>query len=380
MRDSAPLTPPVLPDRPRRAARPLLAAGLGRRDAYLLTLPLAALSLLPSWLGGPPDAFLRVALPALLAVLAGAFVALLLGRWPLERVLMGLLTGLWLGLLGRVAFVLLAPGSAPIDALALCGTWIPVLLAAHVWMLGRAAGRVASQLALGAFVLVLLVCGALHPAFALNTVGNVVMQILLASLVALGGQRSGLLRLRREVREQRLGADLTGLGDSLTGLPDGRAARRWLRQASPRRLEGLAVAVITIDQFHHVEATHGEAFAGCLMAHVARALEGALGDDDTLSRLGPSELAALLRVPDDRAARAACERLRLRVASRPLDGVNVTVSMGIAVYGGEGDGLTLLAGAQDALDDVRDAGGNRARLGEARRTVVEDMTPELRSA
>ncbi|THF86778.1 GGDEF domain-containing protein [Deinococcus sp. KSM4-11] len=377
MRDPATLTPPVLPNRPHRAARPLLAGGLNRRDMYLLALPVAILSLLPSWLERPLDAFEHYALPALL--LLATFAALLADRWALERVLTGLLGGLWVGLLGRVAFVLLGSEDVALGALALCGPWIPVLLAAHVWMLGREAGRLASQLALGGLVLVVLVCGVLHPALATTTMGTVVMQVLLASLAALGGQRSGLLRLRREVRQQRLGSDLTGRGDSLTGLPDGRAARRWLRQATPRRLEGLAVAVIIIDHYPQIEATRGEAFAGCLLAHIARALEGALRDEDALTRLGPSEFAALLRVPDERAARAACERLRLRVASRPLDGVNVTVSVGVAVYGGEGDGLALLAGAQDALDDVRDAGGNRARLAGARRTIVEGMEPELRS-
>ncbi|GHF45045.1 diguanylate cyclase (GGDEF)-like protein [Deinococcus metalli] len=371
MRDSAALTPPLLPDRPRHGVRPLGAGELGRREVYLLTLPGAALALLPAWLDAPLDAFERVALPALLTVLAAAFVAVLLNRWPLNRVLQGLLLGLWAALLGRVAFVLIAPGHATMEALAACGPWIPVLLAAHVWMLGREAGRVASQLALGALVLALLVAGALHPALITSATGNVVLQVLLAAVVALGGQRSGLLRLRREAREQRLGANLTGLGDSLTGLPDGRATRRWLRQATPRRLEGLAVAVITVDQHRQLETTHGEAFATCVMAHVARALEGALRDEDALTRLGPTEFVALLRVSDDRAARAACERLRLRVASRPLEGVNVTVSVGVALHAGEGDGLALLASAQDALDDVRTEGGNRARLAGARRTLIE---------
>lgn len=362
MRDRVTLTPPILPDRPRTAGWPMLAGVMTRRELYLLGLPLGALALVPTWLDGQLDVFERAAIPAVWALMAGVFVALLLGRWPLERLLWVLLGGLWLWVLGRVGFILFDPHPASTGALAACGPWVPVLLSGHLWMLGRDAGRLASQAALGAFVLLLLTAGLLDPGLATSGHGNLLVQILLASLAALAGQRSGVARLRRELRVQRLGTDLTGLGDSLTGLLDGRATRRWLRQASARQLEGLAVAVIEVDQHRQLEATRGEAFAGCVMAHVARVLEGALRDGDALARLGPSEFAALVRVPDERAARAACERLRLRVASRPLDGVNVSVSVGVAVYGGEHDGLALLAGAQDALDDLRAGGGNRAKL------------------
>lgn len=377
MRDRVTLTPPLLPDQPRIVGWPMLAGVMSRRELYLLGLPLGALSLMPTWLDGSLDVFERVAIPAVWVLMIGVFVALLLGRWPLERLLWVLLGGLWLWVLGRVGFVLFDPQQAPAGALAACGPWVPVLLTGHLWMLGRDAGRLASQIALGALVLLLLTAGLRDPGLTTSHTGNLLVQMLLASLAALAGQRSGVARLRRELRVQRLGTDLTGLGDSLTGLLDGRATRRWLRQASPRQLEGLAVAVIEVDQHRQLEATRGEAFAGCLMAHVARVLEGALRDADTLTRLGPSEFAALVRVPDERAARATCERLRLRVASRPLDGVNVSVSVGVAVYSSEQDGLALLAGAQDALDDLRAGSGNRAKLAVQRPGLPTDVPADV---
>lgn len=349
----AALIPEVLPERPGRASRPLLGRSLSRREVYLLALPVLLLALLTGWLGRVPDAFDRLGLPALVALLGGVWLALLLSGWRLEHVLKVLLGGVWLYLLGRLGFVLHSfPAAEQPGALSAAALWVPVLLVAHIWMLGDRTGRRASQLALAALLVITVGAATLHPALLGAPVGTLLVQTLLAGVAALIGQRSALSRVRQEVRRQRLGEHLTGRGDSLTGLPDAQPLREWLQGASPRRLGGLAVAALRVERPGMV-GTHDAGFAGCLTAHVGRVLEGAMRDDDVLGRLGGNEFVVLLRVPDERAARAACERLRLRVASRPLDGVNSALSVGLAFYRDQEDGLALLREAQAALEQRR---------------------------
>lgn len=348
-RPAAALIPEALPEVPSRVARPLPHRGLSRREVYLLALPVLGLALVPGQLGGAPDAFDRLALPLLEGLLGAVFLALWLSRWPLEGVLSALLGGVWLYLLGRVGFVLFTlPEAAQLGALSSAALWMPALLVAHIWMLGNRAGRRASQLALGALLALVGAAALRHPALLGAPVATLMMQTLLAGLVGLIGQRSALLRVSQEVRRHRLGEHLTGRGDSLTGLPDAQLLQAWLRRAPPRRLSGLAVAALRVEQ--PGSGPHDPMFAGCLTAHVGRVLEGALHDQDMLGRVGGTDFLVLLRVPDERAARAACERLRLRVAARPLEGVNSSLSVGLAFYRSQADGLALLREAQEALE------------------------------
>lgn len=349
---TAALIPEALPERRSRLTRPLPGRPVNRRELYLVGLPLTALALVCGWLGGHADAYDRLAVPVVAGLLLGVFLALLLTRWCLERVLAVLLGGMWVYLLGRIAFALFAvSGTSQLAALGVGALWIPVLLTLHIWMLGDRAGRQLSQLALGALLLLLVTAAVAQPALLGAPASVLLAQIPLAGLVGLIGQRSALQRLRQEVRQQRLGEGLTGHGDSLTGLPDDRRVRDWLRRAPPRRLTGLAVAVLRIDQpAAQLGGAHDPAFAGCLTAHVGRVLEGALRDQDVLGRVGDAEFVVLLRVRDERAARVACERLRLRVAARPLDGVNSSLSVGLAVYHAQSGGLALLDEARASLD------------------------------
>ncbi|MFD1732146.1 GGDEF domain-containing protein [Deinococcus malanensis] len=132
-------------------------------------------------------------------------------------------------------------------------------------------------------------------------------------------------------RQTRRGAwtDLeSGPRDPLTGLPDRSTVERCLRQLAARP-GGVSVAVVRIDHAQRLEAERGEAFMERLTAHVARTLVECLRDDDLVGRLSGRQFILLLRVPDARAGRAACERLRLRVASRPIEGVNPSISVGL---------------------------------------------------
>lgn len=361
MREPPVLTPGLLPDLPGRTSRPVLGRALGRRAAHRLILTLAALALLPGLLGGALNPYDRLALPGLLAALLLGVLGLSVPRFPAQPPLLLAVVGGWLYLLGHLSFLLAGPGatSAVLAPLAL---WVPVLLASHLWLLGHTGGRRASRAALFGLLAVLMAAAAQRPELLTSGAGTLMAQMLLAGLVVLAGQRAGLHQMREEARAARLGHGSGEARDPLTGLSGPGAVAGWLRAAPPRRLVGLAVAVIEVDHLNEARELQGEAFAGRLSAHVARVLEGGVRDEDLLGVLGDGAFAALLRVPDERTARVACERLRLRVASRPLEGVNLTVSVGIAYHTPDQDGPALLAAAREALNQSRRQGVNRVHL------------------
>ncbi|GAA5448173.1 GGDEF domain-containing protein [Deinococcus depolymerans] len=327
----------------------------------LLLVLLAALLLRMASL--PMNEFERVALPGLAGVVALVVAALHSRRVPVRTLHLTTLLGCWVYLLSHLWFVLFrVPEPLQLATLAGVGPWVPVLLAAHLWMLGRQGSLPLNVVGLGASAALLSVFVA-GPAGALaSPVTGALTQMLLASLVLLGGQHSAVVRTLGLMRRDLLGDGLPDGRDALTGLPDRFSVQDALAREFRRRPEGLGVAVIELDQLPALQAQRGQGFTERLIAHVARVTLGALRDEDLLGRLNPDQLVVVLRAPDARAARAACERLRVRVASRPLEGVNPTVSIGLAFQDLHGDATELLRDAQDTLRGLED-GRNRVVVG-----------------
>lgn len=315
----------------------------------------------------PMSDFDRVALPALAGLIAVVVAALHSSRVSIWTLHLILLLGSWTYLLAHLWFVLFRlPEPLQLGALVWVGPWVPVLLAAHLWTLGRQGSLPLNVVGLGA-------SGALLLAFVLGPAGSVtspaagaVSQMLLASLLLLAGQHSAVMRTLGLMRRDLLGEGLPDGRDALTGLPDRWSIENALSRQFRRRPEGLGVAVIELDHMVALSTERGQGFTERLMAHVARVTLGALRHEDLLGRLNPDQLVVVLRAPDARAARAACERLRVRVASRPLEGVNPTVSIGLAFHGPfeHDSAASLLQAAQDALQAGKE-GHNRVLLGGA---------------
>lgn len=341
--------------------------GADRRAIYQRALPLALLgTLLPLALVWPATSAFRVTALGMAALLVVMLALSLLPRCPLWVLDALLLLGGWSLVLGELAFTLFTPETARAPtALGHVLPWFLLLLLAPTWLLGERRGRVLSRSALG-LTLGLTAVYAAAPLLPWGTpwgaassgLLGLLAQLLLAGGITVMGQEAAAWRARDLARRGAWAGLSDDERDPLTGLPQRKALQRLLTAHLRRQGEGLTVAVLSLDTLEDIEAERGVAFAEALRAHLARILSAAVREGDVVGCLERGHFAVLMRVPDARAARVACERLRLRAASRPLGGVLANVSVGVAVWNGHTGGRALLADAQEALSHAQTRGGN----------------------
>jgi diguanylate cyclase (GGDEF)-like protein/PAS domain S-box-containing protein len=166
--------------------------------------------------------------------------------------------------------------------------------------------------------------------------------------------------------------------DALTGLPNRVLLEDRLQQAIARcERDGSSVAVlfIDVDRLKVINDTRGHAVGDLLLCIVAARLERAIRPTDALARLGGDEFVIVTEgFPEERNPRHLVERITA-VLSDPvqLDGIEieVTVSIGVAVSGPDGDPSTLLRDADAAMYQAKERGRNQH--------VVFDETLRLRT-
>lgn len=167
------------------------------------------------------------------------------------------------------------------------------------------------------------------------------------------------------VRRLQYAADHDGLTRVLVRsafMDQGRGLKYGLEPSSTP----LAVLMLDIDDFKHINDTHGHAAGDRVLVTFAEALRDMLRDDDLLGRLGGEEFAVILEKTDAVEARAIAERIRAHVEALGIvieDGtiLRITVSGGIAT--GTLRDLanldTLLEQADRALYRAKATGKNR---------------------
>lgn len=146
-------------------------------------------------------------------------------------------------------------------------------------------------------------------------------------LVARTGQ---LVSLVLTIERLRAEADR----DYLTGLANrrrfrkalGQEVERWRRYRIP-----CSLLMVDVDHMKLINDAHGHTAGDRVIRLVASALTELSRDNDTAARLGGEEFALLLAGVGGEKAQAAAERLRVAVATQPLDDVGtVTISVGVA--------------------------------------------------
>jgi diguanylate cyclase (GGDEF)-like protein len=159
--------------------------------------------------------------------------------------------------------------------------------------------------------------------------------------------------------------------DHLTGLLSRRAflecTAELFAKHRARRLP-VTVLMFDLDHFKSVNDRFGHAAGDAVLRVFAETARASMRADDILGRLGGEEFAAVLPANSDIAAMVA-ERVRaaFEVSGRTVDDIAIggTVSIGAAcAVGADADIDTLLARADAALYQAKEAGRNRVQLAE----------------
>jgi len=202
-------------------------------------------------------------------------------------------------------------------------------------------------------------------------------RILLARVKA--GQR--LIHLQRTVEENKkrmqeqvaaLGIanrklDKASLTDSLTGLPNRRAAMQTLKKewaAAQREGHSLALIMMDIDHFKQVNDTYGHDAGDEVLRRTADVFRRVLRASEEAFRVGGEEFLVLCRGADMEGGRACAERIRSAVEENHITwgdfDRNVTLSLGVAGSQPTMDGPEDLMKAADlAVYEAKRGGRNR---------------------
>ncbi len=187
-----------------------------------------------------------------------------------------------------------------------------------------------------------------------------------------------LPRVRTQVRKKRYTERLRdnvqlsiemAITDALTGLHNRRYMESHLgtlvEQAAARG-KPLAVLVLDIDHFKAINDTYGHDAGDDVLREFALRIRRSIRGIDLACRYGGEEFVIVMPETDMAVATMVAERLRRRIASEPFAiqrgarSIEVTISIGIAAIGREGDNAAdILKRADQALYRAKRDGRNR---------------------
>lgn len=158
--------------------------------------------------------------------------------------------------------------------------------------------------------------------------------------------------------------------DALTSLLNRRFLPTVLRREVALTSEsssGFAVLLLDLDHFKSINDAHGHDAGDRALQHVAAALAQHTRSSDYLFRYGGEEFVMVLGSVNAPQACAIANELRERIAASPVklsDGgkVDITASIGVAVYDGHPDYERILARADAAMYQAKQNGRNRIEL------------------
>ncbi len=163
-------------------------------------------------------------------------------------------------------------------------------------------------------------------------------------------------------------AELRAATDSLTGLPNKRAAadslKRLLAQALRTR-SPLSLLMLDLDHFRDINERFGHPAGDQALANVGAALRSSLRASDFAGRNGGEEFVVILPDTDLLGAEVVAEGIRATIAEIILPGLDlrVTASVGVAAYPVHATGAEQLERLADsALYVAKRSGRNRVEV------------------
>ena len=159
--------------------------------------------------------------------------------------------------------------------------------------------------------------------------------------------------------------------DELTGLRNraslSDSARRMVVFDEQLTEPQMAALMVDIDFFKTINDTRGHLTGDRVLQHVAHAITDSVRPSDLIFRYGGEEFLVLLAHVDLEAACAAAERIRARVGV-PIEGVLVSVSVGVATREVGEEHESLLGRADRALYRAKSLGRDRVEVARAARS------------
>lgn len=161
--------------------------------------------------------------------------------------------------------------------------------------------------------------------------------------------------------------------DTLTGVANRRALFerfRLERIRAQRTGNSLAISILDLDHFKHINDTYGHPVGDAVLQHVARRLQASVRSCDLVGRYGGEEFVVLMPDTDRAGAQAVIERCREVIATTPLslDGqhtvLTVSASFGVSIVNTADDDAEThaLHQADSALYQAKAEGRNRVRF------------------
>jgi len=159
--------------------------------------------------------------------------------------------------------------------------------------------------------------------------------------------------------------------DPLTGLFNRNALEQRLGEldgqpSDPEAGAGASYSLLLcdLDNFKEVNDSRGHAAGDAVLQDIAYVMRAELRASDTIYRVGGEEILVILPSADREAAVEIAERLRRTVRDRRPAGVDVTISIGVAVSNrGPVSTDDLVARADSALYEAKDLGRDRVCVG-----------------
>ncbi|MBF0628324.1 MAG: diguanylate cyclase [Magnetococcales bacterium] len=193
-----------------------------------------------------------------------------------------------------------------------------------------------------------------------------ILNIYAATIHVTSGDRIGSAALIRDItQEKKLEKQLRLLSttDALTGLFNRRRFDEVMQEewSRARRYNlHFTLLLFDVDHFKKFNDTHGHDQGDRVLQAIGRVMRELFRDVDHPCRYGGEEFAVVLPSTGFPGAGLAAERLRTGVEALVIDGLKVTISIGVAIHPGVGqDPADMLKQADTALYASKQAGRNR---------------------
>jgi len=166
-----------------------------------------------------------------------------------------------------------------------------------------------------------------------------------------------------KVCEQNRSLTILATHDPLTGCLNRRAFFKQLNTAfasAMRHGHTISCVMLDVDHFKSINDRHGHAFGDYVLKELAELLKAELRTDDSVGRYGGEEFCLLLPHTDNAGAAQLADRLRSEIENHDFNGIQVTVSIGVADMQSEAaSGTAVVDCADKALYVAKTGGRNR---------------------